>query len=198
MPLNTLRHTGEYQILADTIKKAASKKKVFYAQNWGNWGDGLIHRGTIQFFEAYGIEYLTLPRADVLSIRSAFGETGLKLKDAILIAGGGGAWCELWPGSRSFLESCADLFEHVVVLPTTYELPPLDSEQITYFRRDQHESKINLPKSIFCHDMAFFLNEEIPEIDQTAPVGNFFREDKERSDQSINQYNNIDIIPTAR
>lgn len=195
MALRSLRDAAEYADLAEFIRTKARGRKIFYAPNTGNWGDALIHFGTLQFLARSDISYRQLSRHDIFNLTLAIAPTGLQLPGTVLLAGGGGAWCNNYSVSRDFLSRCAALFEHVIVLPTTYALPALDlaPEQVTYFRRDQHHSADTIPQSLFCHDMAFFLELDGWIGTETLPSGNFFREDCERHPAAMPPADNLDI-----
>jgi hypothetical protein len=156
-----LRLSNEFKVLALIIKAAAAGRDVYYVPNVGNWGDGLIHEGQRQFFRFYGIKYKAILRDQLVSLADSMPLHG-KISNSVLISGGGGAWCTNWDGARAQLEKAARLFSHVIVMPTTFELPPLDlpSGSITYFRRDLSCSATHIPESLFCHDMAFFVDPE--------------------------------------
>lgn len=51
---------------------------------------------------------------------------------------------------------------------------------ITIYRRDLYESKYYCPRSIFCHDMAFYLKDKIiSQHSDMEKIGFFFRTDEE-------------------
>lgn len=194
-PLNNLRNDDAFAALLDRIKEVGSGKRIFFVPNIGNWGDGLINAGTTQFLESNGIEYTEINRPKVMQIRKALEGTGMRLDNTVLIAGGGGAFCETWPSTRNFLEANASLFDHTVLLPTTYELPPLDMDpdRISYFARDRYTSMENNPHSTFCHDMAFYLQLEGSVVDPVIEQGHFFRNDKERHPEAVMPQDNLDL-----
>lgn len=199
--LRNLRDDQEYDLLLERIREAGSGKRIFYVPNIGNWGDGLIHEGTVQFFHEHGIEYTQIDRPKIAQIRKALEGTGLRLSDTLLIAGGGGAFCETWPSTRNFLAANAWLFDHVVLLPTTFELPPLDDidpDRITYFSRDRHTSQKVNPMSVFCHDMAFYLELTVPVGEPMIERGNFFRDDKEQHPDAKLPADNLDLSLQAK
>ncbi|WP_395684862.1 hypothetical protein [Aestuariivirga sp.] len=195
MALKHLRHAPEYANLASTIRAYSFGRRLFYAPNIGNWGDALIHHGTLQFLHHHQIDCQQLPRLAFAHIRNSLACTGMRLSGAVLLAGGGGAWCRNYEDSRQFLSICGALFDHVIVLPTTFELPALDlhHSQVTYFRRDQFRSAESIPHSQFCHDMAFFLDLAVSGPAHGKEVGNFFRIDRERSAASSIPEDNLDL-----
>lgn len=190
-----LRSDEVFARLAETIKERSSGKRVFYAPNVGNWGDGLIHEGTVQFLRQNGIAYTQIPRSKFVQIRRSLDGTGLRLENTLLISGGGGSFCEAWSGSRDFLNANTLMFDHTVLMPSTYELPPLDiePERLTYFSRDDRTSKMNNPDSIFCHDMAFYLQFDPLDVEPVIEEGNFFRSDKERHERAKVPSGNMDL-----
>jgi CDP-glycerol glycerophosphotransferase len=204
-----LRDTHEFKILAAVIKAAASGRDIYYLPNVGNWGDGLIHKGQQQFFRLHNIQYKPLLRDDLLALSKAMPRSA-KLSNSVLLSGGGGAWCTNWDGARTQLEKAAHLFSHVVVMPTSFELPPLDlpSGHVTYFRRDKQFSSEYIPESIFCHDMAFFVDpasvegfSHLGSADPSKRVEHqyFLREDHEAHPLSFVKHikNNLDLSQKA-
>lgn len=195
MAFNNLRKSEDFDNLHTVIAEKGRGKKIFDAPNKGNWGDGLIHAGTVQFLNDKKIPFKQVGRPTFQAIQTAIEPTGMRLEGAILLAGGGGSWSKNYGGSRAFLTQCATLFDHVIVLPATYELPPLDlpSDRITYFRRDKFNSRETNPASNFCHDMAFYLNHDLVSSCPLIDVGNFFRDDKEKNQNSSLPPGNLDI-----
>lgn len=195
MALQNLRHTTEYSQLAAFIRAAGAGRKLFYAPNIGNWGDALIHYGTLQFLAHHQIACQTLNRQVLANLCNALSSAGMRLEGVVLLAGGGGAWCSNYPDSRDFLSSFGGFFDHVIVLPTSYELGPLDLDpaRVSYFRRDQFGSAGIVPESLFCHDMAFFLDLDIEVPARDPAVKNFFRIDRERHPGSMIPEDNFDI-----
>jgi exopolysaccharide biosynthesis predicted pyruvyltransferase EpsI len=193
--LKNLRTESDYSTLASIIKQKSVGRKLFYVPNSGNWGDGLINEGTIQFLTYHKITFKLLDRRTFVSINNALEKVDMRLSGSVLLAGGGGAWCNNYSASRQFVDMCGKLFDHVIVLPTTFELPPvqLPTERITYFRRDEYQSSKNSPVSLFCHDMAFFLSYDIHIPAARFSLGNFFREDEERNAVSVLPSDNLDI-----
>jgi exopolysaccharide biosynthesis predicted pyruvyltransferase EpsI len=193
--LANLRQEAVYEELLETIREQGSGRRILYAPNVGNWGDGLIHAGTVQFLRDNGVEFTQVTRGKFSSIRKALDGTGLRLENTLLISGGGGSFCQAWSGSRNFLDQHAVLFDHVVLMPSTFELPPLEvgPDRITYFARDRFNSQAYVPSSRFCHDMAFYLQLDGFDAPPTIDEGYFFREDKERHAQSKTPPGNLDL-----
>ena len=193
--LANLRQDPSYQELLETIRHHASGRRVLYAPNVGNWGDGLIHAGTVQFLRDNEIEFTQVARTKVAALRKALDGTGLRLENTLLISGGGGSFCKAWSGSRNFLDQHALLFDHVVLMPSTFELPPLDVDpsRVTYFARDRFSSPVYVPDSRFCHDMAFYLQFRGLDVPPSIDEGNFFREDKERHAKAKTPRGNLDL-----
>ncbi|WP_029350298.1 polysaccharide pyruvyl transferase family protein [Bosea sp. 117] len=182
MGLDNLRREPPFAELCETLKRICAGKRVIYAPNVGNWGDGLIHTGTLQFLESMGIDAELRTQATLLKIAEGLRAIEYRMPDVVVLAGGGGAWCKNWSGSRNFVAKMRLMVDHVVVLPTTYELDPLDDAdgRVTYFARDAHESLKVCPEATFCHDMAFFLDFDIAPPPARGETGYFFRQDKER------------------
>jgi exopolysaccharide biosynthesis predicted pyruvyltransferase EpsI len=105
--------------------------------------------------------------------------------NSLLITSGCGNWCHNWFAARNFIIDTHWLFDEIIVLPTSFELPQIDNldHKITYFARDKFTSLDTIKNAQFCHDMAFFL--EITDLDLSASNrdGYFFRIDKEKSSQ---------------
>lgn len=180
-PLKNLRGEPEYDVLAAEIKKRSAGKRVLYVQNHGNWGDALIHKGTLQFLQHYGIEYTLLTWPSMLSLIGEYKKLGIHNSDNLVLSGGGGGWRYHNSGSLSRARAIASVFENVLVLPHTYATGPLSEAlgEVKYFARDKTLSVSNIPSCSFCHDMAFFL--QIPNIiaGQSLGDGVFLRSDKE-------------------
>lgn len=159
--ISNLRKDAAYQRLADTIARLARGRKFLYSPATGNWGDGLINFGTRQFLEWAGLEYTEVHKNDT---RKALAD-GV-FKNAVVLMGGGGAWSRNFSRARNVTAEIADVARHVVVLPTTYDLPAVDARNVTYFARDYVTSLEVIPAAMFCHDMAFFADLAVPEPDE--------------------------------
>lgn len=194
MKLNNLRNDEAFKNAEILIKKITENKNVIYSPNNGNWGDALIHKGIEQFLRNSGIHYKRTPKKKVISISEEVRKIGGKLENTVLISGGGGAWCKNYRSNYEFVNKTHDVFSDVIVMPVTYELPKIEnSDNITYLRRDIFQSKDNITNSIFCHDMAFFLDLELPIIEKEIDCGYFFREDNERNIKAKKFDGNIDL-----
>lgn len=171
----------DFDALAYKIKNLIGDDNLFYVANPGNWGDALIRQGTLKFLRDHNINYseLTLSKKNWLIPM---------FKGGTVLYGGGGGWCKHWNTSDS-VRTISKRFK-TIVLPSTYEVA-FDIKNTYFFRRDEFESRINMPKSIFCHDMAFYLG-EIP-FTKGRGVGNFFRTDKESSNKFTIPESNLDI-----
>ena len=79
------------------------------------------------------------------------------------------------------------------MLPSSYE-NRYKIRRAKFFCRDRFESKVNVPASTFCHDMAFFIGDEFTHLN-SAPAGTgfFFREDPESSGRIRIPDENIDV-----
>lgn len=111
MPFKNLRNLPEFEQLAAMIKAETQGRQVFYIPNRGNWGDALIHTGTVQFLKFFKIAFTQISREDFLKVAAGFKKSGAALKDGLLLAGGGGAWCENYPGSRNLVQDHLQMFE---------------------------------------------------------------------------------------
>lgn len=196
-PLLNLRGATEYADMAKTIQDAADGRPIAYAPNHGNWGDALIHKGTLQFFKHFGISYTAYDRNEVLRLVSEAKRTNKMIRDMVLVNGGGGSWRSATSGNRSFFSNAAAQFETAVEMPHTYEAGPVqlpEDTSVTYFARDTSLSYQSVPEAAFCHDMAFFL--QLPSVFDravTSDVGLFLRSDPERNKRSQMSSNSIDL-----
>lgn len=133
---------------------------VIFSPATGNWGDGLINYGSRQFFDFYKINYKEIHKKETTDALNKN-----EFNNKVVVIGGGGAWCKNFSSTKSITKKIATVARKVIVLPTTYELLGLESENVIYFSRDKFGSKENIKESFFCHDMAFFtkLNIEPPQ-----------------------------------
>ena len=182
--INNLRAMPEFISLAEMIREKSQGRKVIYAPSYGNWGDALIQQGTIQFLKENRIAFTTLTRPKIDMLRETIAPSGMDLSDAILLSCGGGSWCKNYHGNRDFVNRNHDLFAETIVLPSTYELPSISGgkHNVTYVARDKSESQTSIKDSIFCHDMAFYI--QLPKTIDVASVsdtGYFFRQDTEKN-----------------
>ncbi len=164
-----LRHEPEFAHLREVIIKTIGDLPVYYVANPGNLGDAVSRQATLKFFSDTNITFTE-------HTEGFSPDWASKCGDAILIYGGGGAWCRFWNHSADVLEQACKYFRQVIVLPSTYDLSFTKSNAI-FFRRDNGPSQQNQPQSIFCHDMAFYLR--IPAINHGPRTGNYFRLDAE-------------------
>ena len=184
--------------LASFVKDNSANLNIIYVPNNGNWGDGLIHRGQLKFFRHFGIKVNQISRDLLVNQFRSFNKKEKERfnNSSLLISGGGGSWCRNWRDSYEFVDYSSDFFKKIIVMPQTYELPKIKTDNITYFARDEFLSKKKNPESIFCHDMAFFANPPrfINFFNRSnSKDGNFFRSDKERNPLQKIPVNNIDI-----
>lgn len=179
--MKNLRTTEEFRLLGTTTTKMNQHKCVYFIPSPGNWGDALINAGTVQFLDFIGCDFEQRSRAELLNKISHL--DGDKTLDALIVVGGGGGWCETCFSTRDFVASIAPRVMSVLVLPTTYVLDrePGTAANVVYFSRDLHLSLNNVPEARFCHDMAFFLEEDIQPEEHTLQRLVALRMDRERS-----------------
>lgn len=181
-PLRNLRDDDQFSSMADSINAFADGRTLLYVPNQGNWGDALIHKGTIQFLEHFKIPYTLTSRPEVLDISRKFNKFGGRIDDLVLTSGGGGFWRNPNSGNYSFVKSASSSFTKTIVMPHTFEAGPvnIDHGEFLYHSRDSSLSKISIPESSTCHDMAFFL--QLPALISapTSKSGTFLRADPER------------------
>lgn len=173
-----------FKVLRDTILSQSSSAGVYYLPNKGNWGDALIRQGTLKFLADCGIDFEEITRDGKDSFEKLE-------KDKLVLMGGGGSWCNLWDHSIQILEELSRRHT-VIVLPSSYELQPR-FENTTYFSRDRFESVENVPGSIFCHDMAFYLGRDFYPKKPGRGEGYFFRTDPESANRIAIPKGNRDI-----
>lgn len=172
-----------FAILEEILKRECNHGPVYYLANPGNWGDALIRQGTLYFFRDINFEFKELTR----NIINWFLPL---LRGGTVLYGGGGAWCNLWNYSH-YVTILRQRFK-VIVLPSTYELGYPNSDA-TFFCRDMFESKNNIPGTVFCHDMAFYLGKQVTGNTEGCGKGFFFRYDKESAHRINIPSRNIDI-----
>ncbi|MGP1719095.1 polysaccharide pyruvyl transferase family protein [Shewanella frigidimarina] len=178
--------------LANEIKKRSEGKTVIYFANPGNFGDGLIRYSTKKFFYDYGIkheEYTLRTHRVYLSLLPFV----FNIKKFFFIYGGGGAWCKNYRFANDFYNILSRFTSDILVLPSTYELKQNKVKGVIY-RRDNFESKLNAPASLFCHDMAFYLTTCKESIIKKPMFreGNLFRTDIESSGHEVKN-DNVDL-----
>lgn len=166
---------------AEIIKSWVHDSKVYFLHNIGNWGDAIIRYGTIRFLNHYRIDFEELiSENEIEKNRNYFAKS-------VLLYQGSGAFCRLWNHS-GLIEHLSQIFYSIIVLPSTYEFH-FSTPNTLFFCRDKYESKQNMAESIFCHDLAFFINNIHLPIGKS--VGYFFRTDIESlNNVSIPQENN--------
>ncbi|MFH0756864.1 MAG: hypothetical protein V2B15_06230 [Bacteroidota bacterium] len=172
-----------FRSTAEILTEWIGPSKIYFLSNLGNWGDGVIRYGTIRFLTWFHLDFEEIiSREDIEKNRSNF-------SDSVLLYQGSGAFCKLWDHS-GLIQHLGEIFRSLVILPSSYELP-LSTPNTLYFCRDIYESKQMMPESIFCHDLAFFIQDiETPSGNGT---GYFFRTDIESSKTIPIPENNIDI-----
>jgi exopolysaccharide biosynthesis predicted pyruvyltransferase EpsI len=163
---------AEFRQLEEIIKARCRRGPVYYLADVGNWGDALIRMGTIKFLADIGIEYQEITQA------SRRGRWLPWRRKGTFLLGGSGAWCSFWSHGLHAVKKVRHYFEHVVVLPSTFELK-IAFRKVDLFARDRFESLVNAPAARFCHDMAFCLR---PQASASGTgTGWFLRTDKERT-----------------
>lgn len=194
----------EFHALAEEIKSFSEGAEIIYIPNPGNLGDGLIRYGTKMFLHHYQLKHTEISidgrRGRAHLIPYLFPLTRHKV---VFLYGGGGAWSRHYDIGYKTYQLLSRFTKNIFVLPSTYDIKPSHISGILY-RRDEEESKLRVPDSRFCHDMAFFaaLQRDKLEFFRSAVVrdhGNFFRTDLE------SQYNpsqlpsqNFDISAQGR
>lgn len=88
-------------------------------------------------------------------------------KDSTVVFVGGGCFCRNWAFlDKEYFDQLQEKFKKIIFLPSTYEdyagnnlLKNLDQDKFIFFRRDNFESKIAVPNSIFAPDFALYIKE---------------------------------------
>lgn len=191
--MKNMRSAPEFQALAESIADLGRNRKIYFIPSPGNWGDALINAGTVQFLNSIECAYIECQRSDLLTELSRSSER--EILDALIIIGGGGGWCETWSSTRTFVCDISSKVSQVVVLPTTYDLEPMEGTgaNVVYFARDLEISSRRLPEAMFCHDMAFFLELDVPMESALLPRIVALRVDRERSTQARNFEFSVDM-----
>lgn len=158
----------DFDVLSDVIKKHSDGRNLYYVANPGNWGDALIRQGTLKFFRDYNIDVKELRLSKTDWIKPV-------IKGGVVLFGGGGGWCNNWNMVVDKVQFLSKRF-NVIILPSTFE-KTYSIPNTIFFRRDNFESKENMPESYFCHDMAYYLGSI--DFKEGSGTGNFFRTDKE-------------------
>jgi len=176
----------EFLKLGDILKDKCGYNPVYYYPNPGNWGDGLIRYGTHKFFNDIGLKIKELKRPWLFPLN----------KNGTVIYGGGGGWCDYWNSAKNvvskFQKKC-----QVIVLPSTYGLA-YSIPNTFFFSRDKFQSQKNMPGSIFCHDMAFYIGKEFSSKNKGDGKGYFFRTDRESANKIDIPESNNDLSLKGR
>lgn len=176
------KHQHEFDNLADRVVSTLRRRPAIFVINPGNWGDALIREGAERFLRHYDIDYVAVhlkdfekKRLDLNVLKRQIGHN-----DPVMIYNGCGAFTKHYPSLVGRVQRLAVHFSTVMVMPSTINIDmrldqfPSDTH---VFVRDRYESQEALPGSLFCHDMAFFLDLLGPAPRKSN--GYFFREDRE-------------------
>lgn len=107
--------------------------------------------------------------------------------------GAGGAWNPHYDEGYRTIQRIQNRYRSVIVLPSSYDRP-CAFEGVTLFRRDQDQSAQNAPQSIFCHDMALYLEPlQMKRPTTHGGVAYCFRTDAESAQQHGLPPNNMDL-----
>lgn len=138
-----------FNALREALNEITRDREIYYVPNPGNAGDGLIRHATVRFLNDAGFSFVEMQRGFSPDWACHCG-------DAVLIYGGGGAWCRYWDHSVHVVRAAAPLFHSMVVLPSSFETVA-DVPGVSWFARDRYESLDNQPRANFCDDMTFYL-----------------------------------------
>ncbi len=188
----------EFYRLAEDIIRLAGNKPVIYVSNDGNWGDALIHAGTLAFFRHFNIKYKELP-VSYSALQRNLMLLKAKLNGQLIVLAGGGAWCghygQMARASKNMVERYN--FNNFLVLPSSYD-KTYNIKGIIFYCRDQFESQKNMPTAKFCHDMAFFLEPLQCNTEPTKGIANSFRVDIESGGEITLPHDNYDLSSKGR
>jgi hypothetical protein len=176
----------EFSKLANFIKTKWKWKKIYYLANAWNYWDGLIREWTIKFFNDYWIKYKEITNK-YFKLKYLFTSN-----NSLFIYWWGWWWCNLWNHSLNYVQFISKK-NTVIVLPSSYQQKYPNIKNVYYFSRDKFTSMKNMPKSIFCHDMAFYLWKIINNNKIKFNEWFFYRTDKESSNKILIPENNIDL-----
>lgn len=176
----------EYDYLANFIKEKAKWKKVYYIANSWNFWDWLIREWTVKFLKDYEIGYkeITTP---YFFFKYIFTD-----KNSLFIYWWGWWWCKNFNHSFSLVKKVSKKNE-VVVLPSSYENSYKNLNWVYFFLRDKFNSLKNMPNSIFCHDMAFYLWKIESKNNIIWEDWYFYRTDKESANKIKIPESNLDV-----
>lgn len=190
MSMRHQRQSPQFAKLAEVIHSQSDMETVDFCPSPGNWGDALISLGTRQFLDAHHIPYRQVLRQVVLEENPA-------IKNRVLLVGGGGGWCSVWSSTAPFVAEASELYDHVIVLPSTFEPDHVarvsDCHNVTLVSRDS-TVPVGSGENFSCHDMAFFIDQDEafnPLIDNPRFSRiNAFRHDKESGLHEYQRPNN--------
>jgi exopolysaccharide biosynthesis predicted pyruvyltransferase EpsI len=175
---------AEFRQLEEIVKARCQRGPVYFLADIGNWGDALIRMGTLRFLAGIGIEYQEISQASRRRRWLPWRRKGT------LLFGGSGAWCRLWSHGHRAVKKVHNYFEHVVVLPSTFEFK-VRFRKVDLFARDRFESLANAPAARFCHDMAFCVRPQATA--SGSGTGWFLRTDGESAHRIAIPAGNYDI-----
>lgn len=175
-----------FKKLADLIKEKSNWKTIYYLANPWNFWDWLIREWTLKFFKDYNIKYKEIS-PKLFRLKYLFIS-----KNSLFIYWWGWAWCKNWNHALFFVKMISKKCE-TIVLPSTYENNYEYIKNVIFFRRDKYNSKINMPNSIFCNDMAFYLWKIESKTKKQKNKWYFFRKDEESAKKIKIPKTNLDI-----
>lgn len=175
--------------LAKEIKRLAAGSDIILLRNDGNFGDALIHAGTLAFLQDYSFhfaQYDMASRVDKLKAlaRGWRDRSGILGPPALFLYSGGGGWADVCDVARVNVRRQLRASRNLLVLPSTVESIGFDPPP-RIFVRDHFQSHAAVPDAPFCDDMAFYLALVPPDrllADRVAPserIGLVFRTDNE-------------------
>jgi len=189
----------KFDFLWNLIKEKSKDKKIYYLANPWNYWDWLIREWTIKFFKDYWIEFEEIKLLNNYNgiikklIPYYFRLKIFLLKNNnIFIYWWWWAWCNNWNHALFFVKLASKKCK-VIVLPSTYENNYEYIKNVIFFKRDKFNSKKNMPNSIFCHDMAFYLSNIESKEKKQKMNWYFFRTDKESANKIRIPKKNLDI-----
>ena len=200
----SLRAAPEFTALAQHLRELSNGRQFAYFQIAGNWGDALIRKGAVNFFEKEGFSPRFCYARDRERQRYTFKRFPPRKKWVIdheaidrfahgldlAVISGGGSWSPSYSGTRGLAITLLRYFSKVVVMPHSFALPPVTGD-VTYYCRDREESLQSVGSAQFCHDMAFYV--EPTRRDPMMDVGYYFRGDRESKYKLNRVPENVDV-----
>ncbi|MGB7292460.1 MAG: polysaccharide pyruvyl transferase family protein [Thermodesulfobacteriota bacterium] len=157
---------------------------ITFIRGLGNIGDRLIYAGTRQLLSNHNYKEIS-----VLKLSGINGHTAL--------ISGSGSWCKVHHGMPKFLPIIEELFERVIILPSSFDTSVelvkhalLNTKAIVLAREEVSYQQIhNICRADIAYDCAFYFDYR-PYKRQGTGILNAFRTDRESAMQELPPDNN--------